>query len=925
MDKRAILFLIVSSTLVFAYMMVESTFAPPKPPNRNAEIAEQDQEDSSETDASQQDSSQDPANSSTDSDDNQPQEADDESENPTSGQQDADEGTPTEKPQDGLAANQKDFVERLVTLGSLAEDSPNRMLATLNSHGGTIHRLELNERLPNGRFRYKETDYPHGYLGNLEFEPTFDNRGLTIRLVGPGTPAANATPQTEDASTGLRAGDVLIGFNGEAINTLGDFEMLIEATEAGSDVELEVERGDQTLTYSATLTAEPLEILSPTDASDFGPLPHQESFVLRLGTLDRNLWREFETGMEHENWDTYVLDHQLSGDTEYYKSSPAQGSPPDGSFTAGTRVEVTESAGSYSHVRVDDGREGWVAADQLTPLAEREVAFTFWVSNEVLQKQERQGPIQVVKRYRLAMLPSETAEAAGDSQEADSNETKGENANDKAVDAAYHLEFTIELRNFSDTPQAVAFQLDGPTGAPLEGWWYANKIHGRSTAIGYSAGARDIIASSKFVPFRFLGGPEIYSNELDKGTDKRYEPLEIFPADKEAYYRAVNYIGVDAQYFTVALMPESTSTGAPFIASDAVAFAVHPISNANKKLRKKVDVTFRMTSDSIEVPVYSASDPNSSYRLANRVFAGPKEPQLLKEYGLQDAISYGWFAFFSKPLIWVLHAFYFIVRNYGLAIILLTVLVRACMMPISWKAVRNAQMMQILQPEMKKIAEKYKSDFEKRGQAQRELFKKYNYNPMGGCLLVFLQLPIFIGLYRGLSVDIALRDQPLIPGIEWCSNLAAPDKLLRWDSLPVPFLFSETGWLGPYLNVLPMITIVLFLVQQKLFTPPATDEQMKMTQKMMTYMMIFIGVMFFKVPAGLCIYFITSSLWGIAERKLFPKPKLPGNLAALPGGAKNGLVSTEGGGADGSAVVSGAAATERREQQKQRRKKLKGR
>ena len=128
---------------------------------------------------------------------------------------------------------------------------------------------------------------------------------------------------------------------------------------------------------------------------------------------------------------------------------------------------------------------------------------------------------------------------------------------------------------------------------------------------------------------------------------------------------------------------------------------------------------------------------------------------------------------------------------------------------------------------------------------------------------MFLQLPIFIGLYRGLSVDIALRDQPLIPGLKWCGNLAGPDQLWYWkDAIPFSFLTHETGWLGPYLNILPIVTIILFLMQQKLFTPPPTDDQQKLMHKMMTFMMIFMGVLFFKVSAGLCIYFITSSLWG---------------------------------------------------------------
>lgn len=145
---------------------------------------------------------------------------------------------------------------------------------------------------------------------------------------------------------------------------------------------------------------------------------------------------------------------------------------------------------------------------------------------------------------------------------------------------------------------------------------------------------------------------------------------------------------------------------------------------------------------------------------------------------------------------------------------------------------------------------------------------------------MFVQLPIFLGLYRGLNVDIALRGQPLIPGIQWCSNLAGPDRLFVWETW-LPFLTAKTGFLGPYFNILPIITVILFLVQQKLFMPPAVDEQTKMTQKIMTYMMVFMGVMFFRVPSGLCIYFITSSTWGIIERKLLPKPSLDGKLARL--------------------------------------------
>jgi YidC/Oxa1 family membrane protein insertase len=184
--------------------------------------------------------------------------------------------------------------------------------------------------------------------------------------------------------------------------------------------------------------------------------------------------------------------------------------------------------------------------------------------------------------------------------------------------------------------------------------------------------------------------------------------------------------------------------------------------------------------------------------------------------------------------------------------------------------------MQALKPEMDRITEKYKTDMQKRSQAMQELYRKHQINPLGGCLPVFLQLPIFIGLYRALMVDVELRQSPLFGhGIRWCSNLAAPDMFLNWSPVMPDFIDNGIGLfgLGPYLNILPLITVALFLVTQKMAMPAPTNEQAAMQQKMMKYMTIFIGVLFYKVASGLCLYFIASSLWGIAERKLLPKSK----------------------------------------------------
>ena len=140
------------------------------------------------------------------------------------------------------------------------------------------------------------------------------------------------------------------------------------------------------------------------------------------------------------------------------------------------------------------------------------------------------------------------------------------------------------------------------------------------------------------------------------------------------------------------------------------------------------------------------------------MFAGPKQPQLLAQFGdaqnnLGELIYYGWplWAGVARLMTQVLHFFYSIVGNYGIAIVLLTVLVRGCMFPISRKQALMAQKMQELKPEMDRINEKYKGKAEEKTRAMQELWRKHNYNPMSGCLPLFLQLPIFMGLYRALD------------------------------------------------------------------------------------------------------------------------------------------------------------------------------
>jgi YidC/Oxa1 family membrane protein insertase len=453
--------------------------------------------------------------------------------------------------------------------------------------------------------------------------------------------------------------------------------------------------------------------------------------------------------------------------------------------------------------------------------------------------------LQIVKTYRLEQVPPD------ESQDADY--------------PAYSFRLDISITNVGGQAHQVAYRLDGPTGLPIEGEWYANKVSRTWSA----AGLRDVIV-------HFEGG----------STEQTAPAQLVDPAFKKNWTNSpLDYIAVDAQYFAAVLMPQKSQP------TDVWFSEVRPIrvGAVTKDYSRLTDVSFRLDSKAVEL---TPGGPPLEHSF--QIFAGPKKPALLAEYrplgtnlSLKDLMYYGWFDWVAVPMLAILHAFYFVLGNYGLAIIMLTVLVRGGMFPLGRKQAQSAQKMAELQPEIKRINEKYKNEPDKKARAQQDLFRQHNYHPLAGCLPILIQFPIFIGLYKSLMVDVELRQAPLFgESIRWASNLAAPDMLWNWSSVVPDFIIHGTGFyvLGPYLNILPLITVGLMAWSQRVTMPPPADEQAAMQQKMMQYMMIFMGIVFFKSAAGLCVYFIASSLWGVAERKLLPK-KSASNQANAAGAA----------------------------------------
>lgn len=476
--------------------------------------------------------------------------------------------------------------------------------------------------------------------------------------------------------------------------------------------------------------------------------------------------------------------------------------------------------------------------------------------------------LELVKQYRLLKAPEATKSPVS------------------ADDWQYHLELTTIVRNLDDKPHEVALRQEGLNGISLEGWWYPTKL---SPSFFSAPGARDVI----FGTTANISSISMTRTLVDHAKKFPTDPDSLlFGPQDEPTKRDIQYIGLDTQVFAAAMVPSPTAPESMKNLNKAKATVLNDQYLDPAKFDSQRQQAYN-TGFWFVTPT-STIEPMGQHTSAYRIFAGPKSPSLLSAYKLDEAIEYGWdiFGFFAVRLGWILHFFYYIIGNYGLAIMMLTVLVRSLMFPVSRRMALNGQKMQRVQPEMAKLKEALKDEPTKMMAAQQMLMKKAGINQLAGCLPAMIQLPIVIGLYRCVSVDVALRQQPLIPGLEWCSNLAGPDMFMDWQQWMPEFISGKgPGWFGPYLNILPLITITLFIVQQKVLMPKATDEQTRLAQQMMMIMTIMMGVLFFRVPAGLCIYFITSSTWSLIERFLIKKYTPQTELAGLPEGTVNEILS----------------------------------
>ncbi|MCX5686883.1 MAG: membrane protein insertase YidC [Candidatus Omnitrophica bacterium] len=252
--------------------------------------------------------------------------------------------------------------------------------------------------------------------------------------------------------------------------------------------------------------------------------------------------------------------------------------------------------------------------------------------------------------------------------------------------------------------------------------------------------------------------------------------------------------------------------------------------------------------------------PGSSIENKYILYAGPSSIPVLKAqgYDFEETVNYGFFGGIAKAIIVVLKFFYALFHNWGISIILLAIFLNIILFPLTMKSFRSMQKMQELHPQMEKLKVQYKADPKKLNKEIMELYKKYNINPMSGCLPMLLQMPIFVALYQALMKSIELRNARFL----WIRDLSSP------EAVPLPISFPI---IGSTINILPLIMIAAMVLQQKVSTKSmgsAVTEEQKQQQKMMLIMMpVIFGFIFYNMPSGLVLYWVVNTLLTIIEQR----------------------------------------------------------
>ncbi len=316
---------------------------------------------------------------------------------------------------------------------------------------------------------------------------------------------------------------------------------------------------------------------------------------------------------------------------------------------------------------------------------------------------------------------------------------------------------------------------------------------------------------------------------------------------KETFTDAAGWAGFTDQYWATVLIPDSKAP-----------YNIEMYGNASKQFYASMPAAQPVT-----------IEPGTKSQAETRVFAGAKQIGILKEYqnalGIERfeyLIDWGWFPFLTGPMLWLMDSLYKLVGNFGLAILLTTVIVKLAFFPLANKSFESMSKMKKLQPEMKKIQERFKDDKARQQEALMKLYRDEKVNPMAGCLPIFIQIPVFFSLYKVLLMAIEMRHAPFVG---WIKDLSAPDPTTIFNLFGL-IPWTPPAWL-PMLGILPLLMGISMWVQMRLNPTPPDPIQ----AQVFTWMPVVFTFMLARFPAGLVLYWTWNNILSFTQQALIMK------------------------------------------------------
>jgi YidC/Oxa1 family membrane protein insertase len=394
-----------------------------------------------------------------------------------------------------------------------------------------------------------------------------------------------------------------------------------------------------------------------------------------------------------------------------------------------------------------------------------------------------------------------------------------------APGAPYLLNFDVIIENDLDTPIALnQWTLALGSTGPI----HAQEWPDQTTFFFHDGSSYDYVAATKFA-----GG--WFSDE--KLSDERQ-------------LAAAKLAGVCDQFFTIALQPK-----APYASS--VIASTYDVRFPN------VEKSLKGLSSHLRLPTVSLAKGEQN-KNSFQIYMGPKDNNMLRKMGSEwgEIMNYGWFSPISRLLNWTLHWIHAAISkmsdvwSWGISIVILTLVVRIAIWPLYNKSNRSMKRMAKLKPEMDKLKEKYSADPAKMNQEVMKMYKKYGVNPIGGCLPMLLQIPIFFGFYRMLQYAVELRHEPFLG---WVTDLSQPDTIGHIMGFPI--------------NILPIIMTLTSFAQMAMM--PKTGD--KMQQRLMMFMPFMFLIFCYSFASALALYWTTQNIFTIFQTWItakMPEPQL---------------------------------------------------